>query len=202
MRHHWFLPSTPDVLATLNRQVDVTVEGMGHYVRWAHGDAAAADQLRAAEHAADEVRRELAQQLQVAFTTPVDQEDLFTLSERLDAVLNMAKNVARDADLMGQRPTPTTAAMADEAAAGVGHLQVALRALSHDSQAATDAADAATKSGRHMEKRYAGAMRELAHSEDFGTALREREHLQDCLRVGERIELVADRIWYTVVKEQ
>ena len=201
MRHHWFLPSTrmcwpPSIVRWTSRW---KVWGT---TRWAHGDAAAADQLRAAEHAADEVRRGSRSNSRSPSPPRLIREDLFTLSERLDAVLNMAKNVARDADLMGQRPTPTTAAMADEAAAGVGHLQVALRALSHDSQAATDAADAATKSGRHMEKRYAGAMRELAHSEDFGTALREREHLQDCLRVGERIELVADRIWYTVVKEQ
>ena len=202
MKRHWFLPETPDVLGTLRRQAEVTQSGMASFGRWAHGEAAAGAAVHAAEHAADQVRRELAQQLRVAFTTPVDAEDLFTLSERLDAVLNMAKNVVRDADLLGLSPTATTAAMADEALAGVEHLGVALTALPADATAATRAADAATKNGRHMEKIYARAMREVAEMPDAHAALLARDHLADCLRLGERIELVADRIWYAVVKEQ
>lgn len=202
MKKHWFLPETPDVLATLSRQADVTVTGMTAFAAWARGDAEQATLVRGAEHDADKVRRELAQQLRVAFTTPVDQEDLFTLSERLDAVLNMAKNLVRDADLIGLPPSATTAAMADEALAGVEHLRDALAAIPEDPTAATDHADKATKRGRHMEKLYSQALRELAGSDDLRAAFGLRDHLQDCLRVGERIELVADRIWYTVVKEQ
>lgn len=202
MKRHWFLPETPDVLGTLRRQAEVTTAGMTSFLQWAQGEPGAGDEVRMAEHAADRVRRELAQQLRIAFTTPVDAEDLFTLSERLDAVLNMAKNVVRDAELLGLSPTDTTAAMAAEACDGVGHLGAALAALTDDATAATEAADAATKNGRHMEKLYAQAMRDVAEMSDAHAALLLRDHLADCLRVGERIELVADRIWYAVVKEQ
>ena len=202
MKHHWFLPETPDVMGTLREQAAVTESGMAAFTQWARGQVSAGDEVRAAEHAADRVRRELSQQLRIAFTTPMDAEDLFTLSERLDAVLNMAKNVVRDADLLGITPSDATAAMADEALAGVSHLRAALTALPSDSDTATREADAATKNGRHMEKLYARALAQIADLSDTHAALLARDHLGDCLRVGERIELVADRIWYAVVKEQ
>lgn len=202
MKQRWFLPETPDVLGTLNRQAEVTVSGMTAFLLWAQGDTTQSRILRDAEHAADTVRRELAQQLRLAFTTPVDAEDLFTLSERLDAVLNVSKNVVRDADMMGIGPSETTALMAQQAHDGVGNLVIAIAALHHEPTQATDAADAATKNGRRMEKLYSQAGRELAAATDFHAALLMREHLRGCLHVGERIELVADRIWYSVVKEQ
>ena len=175
---------------------------MEAYVSWAAGDDGDGKVLRRAEHKADAVRRELAQQLRVAFTTPVDAEDLFTLSERLDGVINMAKNVVRDADLLAIRPEGATSAMAAEALAGVRHLREALAAIPANASRATDEADAAVKNVRHIEKQYARAIRGLAEQPDPHTALLLREHFHDCLQVGERIELVADRVWYAVVKEQ
>lgn len=202
MTRRWFLPKTPDVLGTLHRQVEVTVGGMTAFAAWAAGDAGQQAVLRSAEHEADAVRRELAGQLRIAFTTPVDAEDLFTLSERLDAVLNMAKNVVRDAELLEVVPTEHTVFMADEALAGVGRLAGALRALPKDPATATTQADAAVKNARHIEKRYVAAIRELIAVPDHQETFVLREHYHDCLRVGERIERVADRVWYAVVKEQ
>ena len=37
-RHRWFLPHDPDVLGVLIRQLEVTVEGMEAFARWAGGD--------------------------------------------------------------------------------------------------------------------------------------------------------------------
>lgn len=202
MKRHWFLPEAPDVLGTLNRQAAVTVDGMVAYAAWAAGEADRGQAVRDAEHAADDIRRTLAQQLRVAFTTPVDAEDLFTLSERLDSVLNMAKNVIREADLLGQAPVPASSELAAEALAGVQELARAIAALPADPTTATQAADAATKHGRRMEKCYARAVAELLTDPDFRSAMLLREHLRDCLTVGERIESVADRVWYAVVKEQ
>ncbi len=199
---NWFLPETPDVMATLHQQAEVTIKGMEAFAQWASGLPEQSSAIREAEHEADTVRRELAQQLRIAFTTPVDQEDLFTLSERLDSIINAAKNVVREAELLEFAPTSVTADMANEAVQGVKHIATAFAALIKDPDEATKEADAATKSGRHMEKRYSTAMRETASEPDLRTAVIMREHFRQCLAIGERIELVADRIWYSVVKEQ
>ena len=96
----WFLPETPDVLGMLASQMDVTVEGMEALVAWAQGDPDASDLIRDCEHRADDHKRELRSALRQAFTTPIDAEDLYALSERLDASLNQAKDAVREAEVM------------------------------------------------------------------------------------------------------
>ena len=99
-----FLPDTPDVLGMLVQQAEVTVEGMDALVRWADGDPDASDAVRDAEHRADEFKRVLRLALRTSFLTPLDAEDLYALSERLDAALNQAKDAVREAEVDGPRP--------------------------------------------------------------------------------------------------
>lgn len=198
---HWFLPQTPDVLATLQRQAEVTARGMSAFAGWARGEPAAGEAVRASEHLADAQRRQLAAQLRAAFSTPLAQEDLFALSELLDAVLNRAKDVVREADLLAVPPDSFIATMARDAADGVSHLLLSFGALLSAGTEATDAADAAIAAERRMEKAYRGAMRELLADPDLRRVVAKREVYRRVLEVGERIEAVADRIWYAVVKE-
>ena len=48
---------------------------------------------------------ELRRALTVAFMTPIDAEDLYVMSERLDAELNGAKDAVREAEVMPSGPT-------------------------------------------------------------------------------------------------
>ena len=76
----WFLPETPDVIGLLRLQLDVTTEGVDRLVAWAHGEASGADEIRSLEHRGDEHKRALERALTTAFTTPLEPEDLYTLS--------------------------------------------------------------------------------------------------------------------------
>ncbi len=201
MTRHWFLPETPDVLATLGRQATVTVDGLTAFAAWAHSEPGAGQTVRSSEHAADMVRRELATQLRAAFSTPVPQEDLYALSELLDGVLNRAKDVVREADLLDLQPDQAVATMADAAAEGVRHLARGLGALTARDDTATSAADAAISAERRMEKTYRNAMKDLLADPDVGRVVARREIYRRVLEVGERVEDVAERIWYAVVKE-
>lgn len=201
MRSHWFLPETPDVLGTLAAQADITVTGIAAFAAWAHGDSAREADVRAAEHEADQVRRELQTQLRHAFSTPIDQEDLYSLSELLDSVMNAAKNIVREADALGVAPDAPVAAMADHLAEGLGHLRIALAHLTGDGDTATSEADAALAAERRMEKVYRQAMRDLGAVEDIRYAISLRELYRRVLESGERLAAVAERVWYAVVKE-
>lgn len=201
MTKHWFLPQNPDVMKTLMAQADITVAGAIAFAAWAGGDPAQAAQVRACEHQADELRRQLSLQLRQAFSTPVDQEDLFTLSERLDAVLNALKNVVREADSYALEPDTAIAAMASEIATGVQHLRTAIDHLARDGDMATREADAAVSSERQMEKIYRDAMRGLLAVDDLRVVLTRGEFYRRTLEIGERLTRVADRVWYAVVKE-
>jgi uncharacterized protein len=80
----WWLPETPDVLGMLRGQIAITAEGMEALHAWAAGEAGAAERLRECEHRADDAKRQLRGALTVAFTTPLDPEDIFELSRELD----------------------------------------------------------------------------------------------------------------------
>ena len=200
--HRWFLPETPDVLGMLREQASITVEGLKALVAWSEGAADAADTVRACEHRADEQKRQLRQALTSAFTTPLEPEDLFQLSVGLDDVLNNAKNAVREAEVMQVAPDLPTAAMAQHLSEGVARLAEALDALAHHEQlTATAAADDAVKLQRGLEHVYREAMSALIDREDLREIAAQRELYRRLARTSDRIVAVAERVWYSVLKE-
>ncbi len=201
MKRHWFLPENPDVLATLRALAQVATEGTTAFAAWAAGDASQADRVRACGDRAGELRRTLGLQLRQAFSTPVDQEDLYTLAERVAAVVGGARNVVREAEIWGLRPDDALAAMAGEALDGMQRLRSALAQLGRSAERATAEADAAAECETRMEHTYRDAMRALLDLDDLHEVTGRAELYRRTLEVGERVMRVADRVWYAVVKE-
>lgn len=201
----WFLPQTPDVVGMLQKQAEITQAGMDAFARWAAGDHARAEEVRAAEHECDRVRRELVDAVSEAFTTPMQPEDLFQLSRDLDKVINGAKNTVRESEAMKVPPDPATAEMAVLLAEGVGHLRAAFDAIDDhrgkSAISATDAADAAVKSQRKLERTYRQAAGDLLEVTDISVVVARREFYRRISAISDDIVSVADRIWYARVKE-
>ncbi len=197
----WFLPHTPDVLALLRAQTDITLIGLEAFVAWSEGKVEHAQRLRDAEHRADEARRHLQAELRAAFSTPIDAEDVYILSERLDAVINGAKDAVREAEVMGMDPDPALADMAGRVLEGARHLAAAFDALLIDGDRATAEADAAIKATRRLERTYRKAMSALLAEEELRVVIAQRELYRRYARLGAGVEAVAERVWYAVVKE-
>ena len=198
----WFLPETPDVVGMLQRQAATTARGMDAFAEWAAGAVARADDVRQAEHECDEIRRALADAVSEAFTTPLQPEDLFQLSRDLDKVINGAKNTVREAEAMEFPPDRATAEMAVQLAEGVHHLQDAFNALDRGaSTSATEAADTAVKSQRNLERTYRQAAGDLLAITDISVVTARRELYRRVSAISDDIVSVADRIWYSKVKE-
>jgi uncharacterized protein Yka (UPF0111/DUF47 family) len=206
-RRSWFLPETPDVLGMLREQADVTIEGVEALVAWAAGDPGAADVVRGCEHRADDRKRELRRALTEAYTTPIDAEDIYTMSVRLDGVMNGAKDAVREAEVMGMGPDQHVRAMCELLAEGVRDLSEAFARLGPqgredgDGRSATDAADAAVKSQRNLERVYRGAMSALLEIDDLPEVMGRRELYRRFSRVSEDLVEVAERVWYATFKE-
>jgi uncharacterized protein Yka (UPF0111/DUF47 family) len=198
----WLLPDTPDVAGMLERQVAVTVEGIDALDAWAGGDPAAADRVRECEHSADDEKRVLRRALTEAFSTPIEPEDLFELSREVDEVLNGAKNLVREAEVMEIRPDGPMAEMAHELAAGTRHLAAAVASMNGGrTSEATEASDAATKSQRHVEHIYRAAMSALIGSDDVAQLTARRELYRRLVRISDHLAGVAERVWYSVLRE-
>ena len=196
----WFLPKNPDLLAMLCDQAATTVEGMDALVAWSDGDVAAGRTLRDCEHRADRAKRQLWRQLRDSFSPPLDAEDLYSLSAELDEVLNAAKDLVREVEVMDMQPDAPTHEMAVHLAAGVRHLAEAFAFLGTDDDA-TAAADAAIKGQRRVEHVYRSAMSALIHETDVREVIARREIYRRLSRIGDLMHRVAERVWYSVVKE-
>ncbi len=200
----WFLPEVPDLLGMLQSQADITARGMAAFAAWAAGDAVRADDVRTAEHECDEVRRRLVDAVSEAFNTPLEPEDLFQLSRDLDRVINGAKNTVREAEAMGFPPDRATAEMAVLLAEGVIHIRTAFGSLDSrgtSAASATEAADAAVKSQRNLERVYRQAACDLLGVTDISVLTARREFYRRISAISDDIVAVADRIWYSRVKE-
>ena len=201
-RHRWFLPETPDVLAMLREQMAITMEGMEALVAWAAGEPGAADRLRECEHQADDRKRKLRAALTISFTTPLEPEDIFELSTELDRVLNSAKNTVREAEVMEIGPDEAISEMAAELAEGVRDLSEAFEQLAAGARtAATEAADRASKSQSRVEKVYRQSMSALVAVDDLREVAAKRELYRRLARTSDDLREVAERVWYSVLKE-
>jgi uncharacterized protein Yka (UPF0111/DUF47 family) len=198
----WFLPNIPDVLGMLREQTAVTLEGMEALVSWANGDSDAASRLRECEHLADARKRELRVALTVAFSTPLEPEDLFELSRGLDGVLNNAKNAVREAEVIQMAPDAPIAEMAAEITEGTRQLAEAFAALGRGaSEEATAAADRAAKSQSRLERIYRDAMSALVAVDDLREVAGKRELYRRLARTSDDLRQVAERVWYSVLKQ-
>lgn len=197
----WFLPASTDLVALLTRQGGVTVSAADAFCEWAHGDESAESRVRDLEHEADRVRHEVQTGVRRAFVTPIGPEDVYELSERLDAVVNATKDLVREAEVLAMQPDGAMADMADLIAEGVRDLATAFPELAKNPDRATECADAAVHRQRRLEHVYRGAMSALLDNADLREVAGRRELYRRCARIGDGIVGVAHRIWYAVVKE-
>jgi uncharacterized protein Yka (UPF0111/DUF47 family) len=203
-RRRWFLPETPDVLGLLLCQFEVTVRGMDAFADWAAGggDPQASVIVHAVEHEADAAKRDLRNALRDAFVTPLDPEDVFTLSRGIDWILNHAKDAIGEAEAMACPPDEATATMAALLAESVRHLEAGVaRIAGRAAGDAGEAADAAVKAERKLEKAYRAAMGTLAELDDLRVVMGRQELYRRCSRMGETAVDVAERLIYAVLKE-
>jgi uncharacterized protein Yka (UPF0111/DUF47 family) len=195
------LAQAPDVLALLVAQGNVTVTGLAAFDAWSHGggqDAAVA--VRAAQHEAYAARRELLGALRAALSTPVDQEDLYVLSERVDRILGVARNAVREAEVLGWAPDDHAARMGKRLSDATRDLVAGFDLFQKNPDEAGRRADAASDAVHELEREYREAMAGLLAVEDIRAVLAAQNVYRRYLRVGDAIVALADRLWYVVLR--
>src|SRR5690348_3227265 len=86
-----------DFYALLSQQANKTLEGMEALAEWMRSDSNERCQtVRVLEEEADQLKFQLGQKLVESFVTPIDREDIYDLSGRLDEVINAAKATLRE----------------------------------------------------------------------------------------------------------
>jgi uncharacterized protein len=200
-RGPWLLPETPDVLGLLRRQVAIAIDGVRGFAAWAGGDAAGRAAAAEAGRVGDVAKRELLSALRVAFITPLEPEDVFTLSRAIDRVASEARGVMSESEAMACPPDAGLARMAALLGEALAHLDAAIAGLGSDPDAATASADAAIAAERALEDAYYEGMATLLGLEDRAERIARRELYRRCARIGETVVDAAERVVYAVVKQ-
>ena len=197
----WFLPRHPDILGILDRHAEVTNAGLVALARWStNGGARDAQAVRDAEHEGDDLRRQLLEALTTALTTPIDQEDAYALSERIDEVLDCAKDVVRLADALDWRPDRCAAEMAARAAESSAQLRDAVAHLGRRSEQPGEHAERAIKAARRVEHELLAGLASLSRDGDAFERAATLEVYRAYSAIGQALLRVADRTWYAVLK--
>jgi uncharacterized protein Yka (UPF0111/DUF47 family) len=195
------LPEDSKALELLRAQLSVTLEGLEAFSAWAAGEAEAAERVRDAEHRADSAKRDVVDAVRSAFVLPVEPEDLFTLSQGVDSILNHARDVVRESEVLEFPPDDGIARMAALLVEAVRHLDDAIHHLAADADAATKAADEAIRTERRLERSYFDGMAALLEVREMRERVSRRELYRRCAQIGETVVDVAERVVYAVVKE-
>ena len=197
----WFLPETPDMFGLLAQQGAVVVRGMDALCAWSNGDPSQAAVIRDIAHQGEMAGRGIMIALKSAFVTAISPEDIYELSERLDSVLEGAKNLVREAELLRMDADPPMVEMAGLVSLGVrdlvGVLPGFLPTPTRPPQVPTPPFVASSRSKSSTAK----PCRPCSRSDDLHEVSARRELYRRYARISDGVVGVAHRVWYAVVKE-
>jgi uncharacterized protein Yka (UPF0111/DUF47 family) len=192
----------PDVLGLLRVHAAAVRDGIASFAEWSvTGATAAGDAVRSARFNGQEAHTTLVHALMDVLSTPVDREDIYLLSERLQDVIVVAKTTVREADAFGFRADTHSAAMGRMADAAVHSLCIAVEALRADTETALGAvADAGSACG-DLDRAYRQAVVSSWDGVDVRTTISRQNVYRRYTELAAAIERVAHRVWFGILKE-
>ncbi len=186
----------------LTEQASITLEGMEALEKWIEEGADGRCQtVRDLEHKADKHKLRLESALVATLITPIDREDIYDLSHRLDEVINCAKRTVREMEALEVRPEGTVLhKMAGTLVEGSRSLLISFTNLASDLSEAANQASLARKADSKLEKIYRRAMQELFQSDDVKDIMRKGEVYRTMIIAGHRIDVVGEKLSHVIVK--
>lgn len=180
MASQFYAPETDRFIRLLLEQVQFTVQGMQaleKYMRERNPESAA--QVARLEKEADEIRRILINELNRTFVTPLDREDIFTLSRDIDDVLDYANTIVEEMELLQIQPDVFLQRMASLLSEVAQEILLGVQRLADYPNVASDHAVRAKALENRVERVYREAIAALfAHPQDI-------EHVVNMLKLRE-----------------
>ncbi|MDD1743782.1 MAG: DUF47 family protein, partial [Methanomassiliicoccales archaeon] len=179
-------PPRYDFNGMLENQANEIVKGVREFVEWLKvGDGAPLDEIAASERKADQIRHEMEQLLQEAFSTPFDRQDIYSISRQMDQVMNFSYSTAIEMAAFKVDPDPAIRGMAQSLLDGMIVLAAGVHMMHgtvHDPQGMISEI---RRHAREVEGAYVESMSLVFRNDDAITAMKKREvyhHLRDAAR--------------------
>ena len=194
-------PKMPDffhMLTEQNIKVAHTVNLLVEYME--HGDPVIADALKQDVHEADELKVRNLHELNEAFSTPIDREDIYRAIMSLDDIVMYCKTTVHEMDVLGVTPDTFMRDISLHLKEGVDALANGFAKLGTTPATAALDADAARKAERLAEKLYRTALPNLFQGSDYLNIFKRREIYRHLTNASEHMAQCANTLHDIVVK--
>lgn len=191
-----------DFYGMLTEQAKITLEGVEALETWINsGTLDRCQTVRDLEHKADLHKLRLEKMLVESLITPIDREDIYDLSHRLDEVINCAKRTVREMEALQVNAEGTALSkMANCIVEGSRCLLVSFTNLNADLSEAASQASLARKTDNKLDKLYRKAMPELFELDDVKRIMKTSEVYRAMITSGQKIEHVGEKLSHVIVK--
>ncbi|MCP4598895.1 DUF47 domain-containing protein [Neptuniibacter sp.] len=177
------IPTPPDffnLLAEQSEMVTLTIRNLHQYME--HADPELAQILAEDEHAADTLKIRNQHQLNRAFSTPIDREDIYRAIAALDWIITHCKSTINEMLDLQVEPDDHMRRILDELLSGSEALERGFKALGTYPADCEKEAQTARHAHRRIERLYRHSLIDLFQGEVTAEMLRKREiyhHLMD-----------------------
>lgn len=146
----------------LKEQSEKTLRGTKALESFMEGsDDKSAMELESIEKDADETRRLLIEKLNVSFVTPIDREDIFTLSRAIDDILDYYYSTVDEMVILNVKPNAYLRSMVVVLGEATNQIYLAVQQLGKQPQHILEYATRAKKLENRVEDLYRKALSEL-----------------------------------------
>ena len=158
------------------------------------------DFIKVKEKEADTVRRQLVDDINRTFITPIDREDLFRLSSSIDDLADYAWTTVKEARIYDIQPDQHLLAMAQTLLQMAEGLLVCMQKLEKDHAGAAAEATKVKKLENTLNVQYHQSIMDLFESDDFKKILKYREIYSHMNHAADKGDFSADILLDIVVK--
>ncbi len=152
------------------------------------------------EEEADELRRILVEELNRAFVTPIDREDIYALSRSVDDILDYAKSTVEEMMAFKVEPNKHMVLMSEGLCEAASAIAAAIGALAKDPDKARQKLVFAKKRENYVEHCYREALVDLFKKDNVVEILKNREIYRHMSNAADRGDEAANIIGNILVK--
>jgi uncharacterized protein Yka (UPF0111/DUF47 family) len=188
-----------DFYELLLAQAEKTLAGCQALVAFLSDDGSP-EEIKKLEQEADDIRRILIDELNQTFLTPMDREDIFSLSRAIDDVIDHAQNTVKEMETFEVESNPFLIRMAELLHKGAENLVNAIRHLKKNPNVAVEYAVRAKRVENKMNDTFLAALKELFLGDEPRMMFAYREIYRHFNRSADRVDEAANIISDIVVK--
>ena len=194
-------PKVPDFFHMITEQTILVAHTVNLLVEYMeHNDPMVAEALKQDVHEADLIKVRNLHELNDAFSTPIDREDIYRAIIALDEIVMYCKTTVHEMDVLGVTPDQFMRDISHCIKEGVDALTNGFAKLGTTPATAALDADEARKAERHAEKLYRVALPNLFDGPDYINMFKRREIYRHLTNAAEHMALCANRLHDIVVK--